>query len=98
MHRKLKFLDYDQKLCIGEFIPFVVQSHKKRSAPNLIHYNGEFVVPACKLTKSDLIALLEEGDSPHEDVEAVFAEYFVAICMVSGQALWLLLRRTLLSL
>ena len=61
---------------IGEFVPFVVQSHKQRSAPKLIHDSDEFVAPACKLTKFDLIALLEEGSSPHEDAKAVVAEYW----------------------
>jgi len=64
---------------------FVVQSHKKRSAPKLIHDSGEFVVPACKLTKFDLNSLLEEGDSPHEDAEEVLAEYWLRFAWLLGK-------------
>ena len=72
IHSKLQLLGYVHKGGIGEFIHVAVPSHKKRSAAKLIHDSGEFVVPACNLTKFD-IALLEEGDSPHADAEAVFA-------------------------
>ena len=64
IHNKLQFLDYVQNGRIGKFIPFVLQSYKKRSAPKLIHDSGEFIVLACKLTKFDMIALLEKGDRP----------------------------------
>ena len=85
IHSKLQFLDYVQKGRIGEFIPFVLQSREKRPAPKLIHESGEFVVPACKLTKFDVIALLEKGDSPHEDAEAVVAEYWLPFAWFLGK-------------
>ncbi len=85
IHSKLQSLDYVQQRSIGEFITVVVQSHQKRSAPKLIHDSCEFVVPACTLTKFDLIALLEEGDSPHEDAEAVFAEYWLRCAWFLGK-------------